>query len=153
MRKSTTDRPYEYIDNPDGSLVAPPLSPRILIHTRQGKVASIYCDHPAKILEVEPQDDPWRAVRQAMPAMISPQTSVKVVGGFGTSVAHMLTMAFADPTMDADLRETLAANEIVLGEKGGDGRRRLGLVCATEGDDGLEQRLNTGVAVTDVKKN
>ena len=32
-----------------------------------------------------------------------PQTSVKVVGGQVTSVNHMLTMAFDDPSMD-DLR-------------------------------------------------
>jgi hypothetical protein len=42
-----------------------------------------------------------------MPAMSSPQTNVKVVGGRGTSVSHMLAMAFNDPTMDDDLRETL----------------------------------------------
>jgi len=110
-------------------------------------------DQLAMILEVEPQDDPRRAVRQAMPAMISPRTSVKVVGGFGTSVAHMLTMAFADPTIGADLRETLAANEIVLGEEWTDGWHRLGVVCVTEGDEGLEQRLNTRDAVADVKNN
>jgi hypothetical protein len=48
-----------------------------------------------------------------MPA-ICPQTSVKVVGGRGTSVAHMLATAFQDPTMDDDLRETLAGHEIDL---------------------------------------
>ena len=85
--------------------------------------------------------------------MISPQTSVKVVGGYGTSVSYMLAMAFDDPSMDADLRETLDAHEIVLGEPWTDGRSRLGLVCATEGDEGLEQRLNTGNAAADVKKN
>jgi len=42
-----------------------------------------------------------------MPALISPQTSVKVVGGCGTSVTHMLAMAFDDPSMDAYLREAL----------------------------------------------
>jgi hypothetical protein len=49
-----------------------------------------------------------------MSAMISPQTSVKVAGGSGTSVTHMLAMAFDDPSMDADLRQTLAAHEIVM---------------------------------------
>jgi hypothetical protein len=39
--------------------------------------------------------------------MISPQTSVKVLGGRGTSVAHTLAMALDDPSMDDDLRETL----------------------------------------------
>jgi len=46
-------------------------------------------------------------------------------------------MAFDDPTMDDDLREILAAHEIVLGEEWADGRPRLGVVCATEADDGL----------------
>ena len=47
-------------------------------------------------------------------------------------------MAFDDPSMDAYLRETLDAHEIALGEEWDDGRPRLGLVCATEGDEGLE---------------
>jgi hypothetical protein len=51
-----------------------------------------------------------------MPAT-SPQTSVKVVGGRGTSVAHMLAMAFDDPSMDADLCETLDAHELVIAEE------------------------------------
>ena len=55
-----------------------------------------------------------------MPAIISPETSVKVVGSRGTSVAHMLAMAFDDPSMDADLRDALAAHEIVLGEEWAD---------------------------------
>ena len=71
--------------------------------------------HPA-----EPQDDPRPAVHQAMPSMICPQTSVKVVGGRGTSVAHILAMALDDPSMDWDLRETLAAHEIVLEEEWAD---------------------------------
>ncbi len=49
--------------------------------------------------------------------MISPQTSVKVVGDYGTSIGHMLAMAFDDPLMDADLREPVAANEIVIEEE------------------------------------
>ncbi|MGO9108209.1 MAG: hypothetical protein ACLP9L_03155 [Thermoguttaceae bacterium] len=52
-----------------------------------------------------------------MPAMMSPQTSVKVVGACGTSVAHMLAMPFDDPTMDDDLCRVLDAHEIVLGEE------------------------------------
>ena len=68
-------------------------------------------DQPAKILEVETHDP--RRSAQAMPA-ICPQTSVKVVGGRGTSVEHMLAMALDEPSMDADLRQTLAAHEIVL---------------------------------------
>jgi hypothetical protein len=52
-----------------------------------------------------------------MPSMIGPQTSVKVVGGYGTSLAHTLAMAFDDPSMDDDLRETLDADEIMLGEE------------------------------------
>ena len=47
--------------------------------------AGIYRDQPAKILEVETQDDPRRVVRQVMPAIVCPQISVKVVGGPGTS--------------------------------------------------------------------
>ena len=81
----------------------------ILIHTRRGKVVGIYCDQPAKILEVETHNP--RPVHQIMPA-ICPQTSVKVVGGRGTSVAHMLAMAMDDPSMEGDLCETLAAHEI-----------------------------------------
>jgi hypothetical protein len=48
--------------------------------------------------------------------MIRQQTSVKVVGGCGTSVAHMLAMALDDSSMDEDLRETLDSHEIVLGD-------------------------------------
>ena len=51
--------------------------------------------------------------------------------------ADDLTMAFDDPTMDDDLREVPAAHEIVLGEEWADGRPCLGVVCATEADDGL----------------
>jgi hypothetical protein len=92
-----------------GPGAAPECGPKILIHTRQG-------NRPAKILKIEPQDDPWRAVHQAMPSMVCPQTSVKVLGGRGTSVAHMLAMALDDPSMDRDLEETVAAHEIVLAE-------------------------------------
>ena len=45
--------PYEYIATPDGLLTTPPGSPKIMIHTRQGKVVGIYCDQPAKVLVVE----------------------------------------------------------------------------------------------------
>jgi hypothetical protein len=42
----------------------------------------------------------------------------------------------------------------VLGEEWTDGRHRLGVVCVTEGDEGLEQRLQTpGAAAAGVKKN
>ena len=51
---------------------------------------------------------------------ICPQTSVKVVGGYGTSVSHMLAMALDDPSMDDDLRAALAAHEIVLGDEWAD---------------------------------
>ncbi len=50
--------------------------------------------------------------------MISPQTSVKLVWGHGTSVDQGLAMAFDDPTMDDDLRTALAAHEIVLARNG-----------------------------------
>ncbi len=49
--------------------------------------------------------------------MISPQTSTKLFVGHGTSIDHVLAMAFDDPTMDDDLRETLGAHEIVLGDE------------------------------------
>jgi len=98
-----------------GSLTAPPGSPKILIHTRHGKAVGIHCDQPAKILQVETRDDPRPAVHQAMPSMINPQTSVEVVGGYDTSVSHMLAMAFDDASMDADLCEALVAHEVVLG--------------------------------------
>ena len=88
-------------------------SPKILIHIRQGKCVGIYCDHAAKVLIVETQDDPRRTTHpsyQTMLAMICPQTSVKVVGRYGTAVDHVLAMAFDDPTMDDDLRQVLAAD-------------------------------------------
>ena len=96
----------------------PPGSPKILIHTRQGRCVGIYCDQPAKVLIVETQDDIQRAVHPsclAMLSMISPQTSVKVVGGYGTTVDHVLAMAFDDPSMDDDLCRVLEAHETVLG--------------------------------------
>ena len=72
---------------------------------------------PAKILQVETKDDPRRPVHRALPAMICPQTSVKVGGGYRTAVAHTLAMALDVPTMDDDLRTALAAHEIVLDEE------------------------------------
>jgi hypothetical protein len=51
-----------------------------------------------------------------MPVMISPQMTVKVVGGYCTSVSRMLAMAFGDASMDEDLHDALAAHEIVLGK-------------------------------------
>ena len=101
------------------TLTTSPGSPKVLIHTRQGKIAGIYCDQPAKILEVETQDWPkWVTdpESRAFRSLISPQTSVKAVGGQVTSVHHLLTMAFDDPTMDDDLRAALDAHEIVLEE-------------------------------------
>ena len=120
MPKSTAKRPYDYIVTPDGSITVPPSSPKILIHVRQGKCVGIYCDQPAKVLVVETQDHPRRAVDpscQALLAMINPQRSTKLVGGYGTSVDHVLAMAFDDPTMDDDLCRALNAHEIVLGEE------------------------------------
>ncbi len=49
-----------------------------------------------------------------MLAIISPQTSAKLVGGYGTAVDHVLAMAFDDRSMDDDLRRTLNAHEVVL---------------------------------------
>ena len=120
MPQSTTPRPYNYITTPEGALTTPPGSPKILIHTRQGKVVGICCSQPAKILEIETQDSPkWASDpgHRGFLAVICPQTSVKVVGGQVTSVFHMLTMALDDPTMDDDLRTALAAHEIVLGDE------------------------------------
>ena len=102
---------------PDGRITVPPGSPKILIHTRQGKCVGIYCDHPGKVLCVETQDDPKRTTDpgyRMFLSHISPQTSVKVVGEYGTSVDHVLAMAFDDPSMDADLHQALEAHEIVL---------------------------------------
>ena len=49
-------------------------------------------------------------------ATISPQTSARLVGGYGTSVDRVLPITFGDSSIDADLHETLAAHEIVLWE-------------------------------------
>ena len=92
-------------------------SPKILIHTRRDRCVGVYCDQPAKVLYVETQGDLCRAVQPsnlAMLSIISPQTSAKVVGGYGTAVDHVLTMAFDDPWMDDDLRRVLSAHEVVL---------------------------------------
>ena len=77
----------------------------------------IYCDQPAKVLVVETQDGPRRTVHpsyQATLSIISPQTSAKVVGGYGTAVDHVLAMAFDDPSMDDDLHRVLNTHEVVL---------------------------------------
>jgi hypothetical protein len=106
-----------YITTATGTLTTPPGSPKILIHKRQGKVAGIYCDQPAKILEIETQDWPKWATDPGSRGFLSaicPQTSVKVVGGQVTCVNHVLAMALDDPSMDDDLRQALAAHEIVL---------------------------------------
>jgi len=50
---STTLRLYAYITSATGAPTTPPGSPKFLIHARKGKVVGIYCDQPAKILEVE----------------------------------------------------------------------------------------------------
>jgi hypothetical protein len=85
------------------------------LETRIG--IGIYCDQPAKVLCVESQGDPRRAVHPsnlAMLSIISPQTSTKLVGSCGTAVDHVLAMAFDDPWMDDDLRRVLNAHEVVL---------------------------------------
>ena len=108
------------IVTPDGLITVPPGSPKILIHTRQGRCVGIYCDQPAKVLVVETQDNPRRTVHPsnlAMLSIISPQTNVKLVGGYGTAVDHVLAMAFDDPSMDDDLRRALNAHEVVLDEE------------------------------------
>jgi hypothetical protein len=78
----------------------------------------IYCDQPAKVLCVETQGNPRRTIHPSnltVLAMISPQTSTKLVGNCGTAVDHVLAMAFDDPCMDDDLRRVLDAHEVVLG--------------------------------------
>jgi hypothetical protein len=105
------------LTTPDGLITVPPGSPKILIHTRHGRCVGIYCDQPAKVLVVETREDPRCAAHPSSPAvlaMISPQTSVKLVGGYGTAVDHVLAMAFDDPSMDDDLRRTLRAHEVLL---------------------------------------
>ena len=101
----------------DGLVTVPAGSPKILLHTRQGTCVGIYCDQPAKVLVVETQDEPRRATHPSylpMLAISSPQTSAKVVGGYGTAVDHVLAMAFDDPSMDDDLCRALNAHEVVL---------------------------------------
>ena len=69
------------------------------------------------MLFIETQDDPQRLVdpsNLAMLSIISPQTSAKLVGGYGTAVDHVLAMGFDDPSMDGDLRRVLNAHEVVL---------------------------------------
>ncbi|MCY2989924.1 MAG: hypothetical protein NTY19_18940 [Planctomycetota bacterium] len=123
MSRRTRNLPAPHrreLTTPDGLITVPPGSPKILIHTRQGRYVGIYCDQPAKVLVIETQEDPRRAARQAnlaMLAMISPQTSVKLVGGHGTSVDHVLAMPFYDPSMGDDLCQTLRAHEGVLDGK------------------------------------
>ena len=56
----------------------------------------IYCDPPARILQVDSQDDS-RLIHQAMPAVITPQTSLKAVGGRSTTVDHVLARALDEP--------------------------------------------------------
>jgi hypothetical protein len=48
-------------------------------------------------------------------SLICSQIGVKLVGGYGTSVDHVLAMAFDDPSMDDDLRRTLNAHEVEVG--------------------------------------
>ncbi|MCY2987242.1 MAG: hypothetical protein NTY19_05160 [Planctomycetota bacterium] len=123
MSRRTRNRPASTrreLTTPDGLITVPPGSPKILIHTRQGRCVGIYCDQPAKVLVIETQEDPRRAAHPAnlaMRAMISPQTSVKLVGGHGTSVDHVLAMPFDDRSMDDDLRQTLHAHEVMLDGK------------------------------------
>jgi hypothetical protein len=45
---------------------------------------------PAEILRVKTQGGPRHSVHQALPAMICPQTSVKVVVCYCTAVDHAL---------------------------------------------------------------
>jgi hypothetical protein len=53
-------------------------------------------------------------IRPGLLAAITPQTSTKLVGGYGTAVDHVLAMAFDDPDMDDDLCRVLSAHRIVL---------------------------------------
>ncbi len=88
--KSKTDRRYAYITIPDGSLTTPTGSPKILIHTRQGKIVGIYCDQPAKILEVETQNSPKRAAdpwNQAFLSVISPRQPLPGFGNAGVGLS------------------------------------------------------------------
>jgi hypothetical protein len=87
--RSRRARARREFTTPDGLITVPAGSPKILIHTRQGRCVGIYCDQPAKVLCVETQGDLRRAVHpsyQAMLSMISPQTSIKLVGGFSDAV-------------------------------------------------------------------
>ena len=55
--------------------------------------------------------------------------------GRGRCRRSCLRGSFDDPTIDDDLRETLAAHDVVLGDEWADGRLRLGVVCAIGGDE------------------
>ena len=102
MSKRTRSQPSSVrreITTPDGLITVPPGSPKILIHTRQGRCVGIYCDQPAKVLVVETQDDPLRTVHpsyQATLSMVSPQTSAKVVGGFSDAVFSVVAAFLVD---------------------------------------------------------
>ena len=51
---------------------------------------------------------------RAFLALICPQTSVKLVGAYGTLVDHVLAMPFDDPSTDDDLCQALNAHEVML---------------------------------------
>ena len=74
MSRRTRNRPASTrreLTTPDGLITVPPGSPKILIHTRQGRCVGIYCDQPAKVLVIETQEDPRRAARSANLAMLA----------------------------------------------------------------------------------
>jgi hypothetical protein len=119
MPKPIHNRPISrYSAAPDGRITTPPGSPKILIHVRRGRFFAVYCNQPAKVLCVETKGKPQQAVDPRyleFLSLISPQTSIKLVGRCGTSVDHMLAMQFDEP-MNQDLHRVLMAHEIMLDE-------------------------------------
>ena len=55
MPKSKTNQPNDYITTPDGLITTPPDSPKILIHTRQGRVVGIFATSQPRFCRSSPR--------------------------------------------------------------------------------------------------
>ncbi len=84
--------------------------------TQYGPIGILWFDTPEKITKAQ-SIELCAMIRQLQPDCIVNARIGNRLGDYGTTVDHVLAMAFDDPTMDDDLRETLAGHEIVLGEE------------------------------------